>query len=108
MKKLIPMLAVVALICVACASQSRVLYNTLSTLQIGTTGAYNTYLSLVVQGQVPTNGVPAISADYNLFQVVWAGAVTVASGNTNSTAPQTVLDASAKVLAEIAVAKGVK
>ena len=97
---------VAVIVCVGCASQSRVLYNTLATTQITTTGAYRTYLNLVLSGSVPTNGVPAISADFNLFQVVWAGAVTVASGNTNAVTPQVVLDQSAKVLAEIATAKG--
>jgi hypothetical protein len=106
--KLIPILAVVALICAACASQSRVVYNTLASIQVATAGAYNGYLSLVVQGKVTTNAVPQISRDFNLFQQTWSAAVMIAQFNTNTTAPQIVLDQSAAVISEINIAKGVQ
>ena len=99
--------AVVAMIvCAGCAGQSRVLYNSLAAVQAGTSGAYNGYLDLVVKGKVTTNAVPAISRDFNLFQQTWSAAVMIASWNTNAVAPQAVLDASAKVITEINVAKG--
>lgn len=91
---------------VGCASQSRVVYNTLASVQAATTGAYDGYLSLVVSGKLTTNAVPAISRDYNTFQTVWSAAVMLAQFNTNTVAPQNVTDASTKVLSGIVTAKG--
>lgn len=95
----------VALFVVACASQSRVTFNTLASVQTVTTGAYNSYLDLVIQKKLPTNSVPIVSKDYNLFQVVWGATVIVAQWNTNAPPTQPVLDAAAKVVADINTAK---
>jgi len=103
-KSIAAVLAVAFLI--GCASQSKVLYNTLASVQVATTGAYNSYLDLVVQGKLTTNSVPVISKDYNLFQQVWSAAVYVAQWQTNSAVPQSVLDASSKVVTDINAAKG--
>lgn len=93
---------------IGCVSQGRLAYNTLASVQVATTGAYNSYLDLIVQGKLTTNSVPAISKDYNLFQQVWSAAVYVAQWQTNSAVPQSVLEASAKVVTDINTAKGVK
>ncbi len=104
MRKLIPILAL-ALI-VGCVTPSRTIYNTLASVQVTTAGAYNAYLDLVVQGKVATNSVPTISRDYTSFLAVWTSAVTVAAAGVNSPATAPVTEASAKVIADITVAKG--
>lgn len=95
---------------IGCASQSRVTYNTLASVQATTTGAFNGYLTLVVQGHLRTNDVPVVSRDYNLFQLTWSAAVALAQWNTNAAASLQVTDASSVVLADIINAKntGVK
>lgn len=101
--------AIVALaIVVGCASQSKTVYNTLASVQVTTSGAYNAYLDLVVQGKVPTNSVPVVSRDYTIFQGVWNGAVQVASLGVQAPATAPVSAASAAVLADITAAKGTK
>ena len=96
-----------AIVLAGCAT-GRAYYNTLSSLQITTTAAYNGYLDLVVKGAITTNAVPTVSKDYNLFQVVWSSAVAVAHFNTNAVAPSAVTDAAAKVVNDISAAKGTK
>lgn len=93
---------------IGCATQSRTLYNTLASVQATTSGAYSGYLDLVVQGKLTTNSVPVVSRDYTLFQGAWSSAVTMAAGGVTNPAPQNVTEASAKVLADITVAKGSK
>jgi len=89
-----------------CASQSRVTYNTLASVQAITAGAYAGYLDLVVTGRLPTNSVPQVSADYNLFQAVWSATALVCQWNTNAPATQPVMDAASKVLTGINQTKG--
>lgn len=107
MKKNLCVLALIAFI-VGCASQSRSLYNSLATVEVVTTGAYSSYLDLVVSGKLPTNNVPVVSMDYNNFKAVWSAAVVVARWDTNSTAPPAVTTASSRVLSDINTAKGGK
>ena len=104
MRKLIPLIAL--LFVIGCASASKTLYNTLSSVQVTTSGAYNAYLDLVVQGRLPTNSVPTISKDYTIFQGIWTGAVTAGALGVNTIATQPVTDAAAKVVADITIAKG--
>lgn len=100
---------VLAALVVGCASTNRTVYNTLASVQVTTTGAYNGYLDLVVAGKLGTNSVPAVSRDYNQFQMVWNAAVAVAQWNTNTIAPAAVNDASLRVLTDITNVKaGVK
>src|ERR1035437_7376937 len=103
-KRIVPFLAL-AILRVGCSGLGRTYYNTLASIQVATTGAYNGYLDLVIKGQVKTNDVPLISRDYNLFQTVWGSAVSVAQFNTNAIAPSTVTDASAKLVNDITSAK---
>jgi acetylglutamate synthase len=103
MKKLI--IPIIAALLIGCVSQSRTVYNTLASIQVTTSGAFNTYLDLVVTGKLATNSVPAISKDYNTFQTLWSSAVMVAQFNTNSVAPTEVISASTTVITDIANAK---
>lgn len=97
-----------AVLVVGCATAGRTYYNTLASIQVATTGAFNGYIDLVVKGQVKTNDVPLISRDYNLFQTVWGGAVAVAQFQTNAIAPSAVTDAAAVVVNDITAAKAAK
>lgn len=105
-KSLAAVIAVAFLI--GCAGQSRVTYNTLASVESATTGAFDSYLALVVSGQVRTNDVPVVSRDYNLFKISWSAAVALAQWNTNAIAIPQVTDASATVLADIVNAKNGK
>lgn len=102
MKKLIPLplLALVLLCFVAChtPTQQTFTYNTLAGTEDATAGAYKAYMHLVLQGAIPTNNVPAVSAYYRDFQAIEAGAVALAAGNTNAIAGPEVAAASVKVL----------
>lgn len=102
-KSIVAGLAIAFLI--GCASQGKLLYNTLASVESVTTGAFNGYLSLAVSGAIPTNSVPKISKDYNTFQSLWTAAVIVAQWNTNTIAPPPVVAASSNLLYEINVAK---
>ena len=55
--------------------------------EVGNTGnsAYEAYLSLVVQGSLPTNDVPKITAIYRDFQVSFGVAASAAHFATNAT-----------------------
>lgn len=109
MKRLSQFACLAALVfAVSCASQSRKLYQSLATVEVVTTGAFASYLDLVVTGKVRTNDVPVVSADYNTFKQVWSAAVVVAQWDTNSVAPANVTSASTKVLTDINNAKGEK
>lgn len=103
-------LAGLALVIVAigCVSQSRKLYQSLATVEVVTTGAFSSYLDLVVTGKLSTNSVPTVSADYNAFKQVWSAAVVIAQWSTNAVAPANVTAASTKVLTDINAAKGAK
>lgn len=98
----------VAAFLIGCASQSRVTYNTLATVEAATTGAFQSYLTLVVQGKVRTNDVPRVSMDYNVFKLTWMDAIAVAQWNTNAPATVQVNTASAQVLTDIIDAKSAK
>lgn len=105
-KTSIALLATIILVAGCALTSKRITYNTLSSVQEVTTGAYNSYLDLVVKGTITTNMVPTVSKDYNMFQIVWSAAVAVAQFNTNAIATSTVTDASAKVINDISTAKG--
>jgi hypothetical protein len=103
MKRIIPLIAL--LFVIGCASQSKLLYNSLATVQTVTTGAFRGYLGLAINGTIRTNSIPEISRDYNSFQALWSAAVAVAQFNTNTIAPEPVVAASSNLLYKINVAK---
>jgi hypothetical protein len=78
----------IASIIIGCTtSQTTTAYNTLSGLETAVSGAYNGYLTLVVQGTVPTNNVPVVSKSFNDFQAAFIVATVAAQNNTNALAP---------------------
>lgn len=88
-----------------CATQS--LYTTLASVESATTQAYTAYLHLVITGQIPTNSVPSVSRDYNVFQAVMGATVTLSANGTLSPATTNVTAAAAQVVSDIAAAKAV-
>jgi len=86
-------------------SAQKVVYNTLASVQVATSGAYSAYLDLVVTGKLSTNSVPLVSKDYTVYQQVWQVAVTTAALGVQAPATQPVTDAAAKVVADITIAK---
>ncbi len=83
-------------------------YKTLASVESTTTAAYTAYLQLVVGGSLPTNSVPAISYDYNLFQAVMGATVAVAAQGTNAPVTTAVSDAAARVITDINTVKATK
>jgi hypothetical protein len=79
-------------------SQQTLTFNTLATTEDATTKAYSAYMSLVLQGQIPTNNVHAVSDYMREFQTIEVLAITAAAGNTNAIAGPEVTAASVKVL----------
>ena len=97
--------AVIVMVPSGCTtSQQAATYKTISGLETTTDNAMKAYFDLVVAGKVSTNTVPTISADYNTFQLAARAAIALA-GSSNAPAPQAVVDASAKVVADIGQAK---
>lgn len=73
-------------------------YNTLYSVQLTTSAAYDSYISLVVDGKVKTNGVPQVSAAFNKFQVASFTAQDLARYSTDAIAPETVIVLSQDVI----------
>jgi len=86
---------------VGCASQSRTTYNTLASVEATTTGAFCSYLQLAITGAIPTNSVPEVSRNYDLFKASWLAAVQIAQWNTNAPSTPVVDDAAARVVSGI-------
>ena len=76
-------------------------YKTLSTVELSTTTAFQVYLTGVVKGTIPTNSVPTVTRDYDIFQAVMLATVTVASQGSNAPVTIAVSDAAAKVITDI-------
>lgn len=87
-----------------CKSQSAVTYKTLYSLEVATTGAFDSYCGLVIQHKLPTNDVPRISRDYNLFQTGMQLAIAAARGNSNAPPPASLVTQSTALLNTIATA----
>ena len=105
MKRLILTLGLVAL--VGCAIfQSRTSYNSLATVGNAVNSAYPAYLDLVVQHQVATNSVPAVTRAYNDFQAGYALAVNAAQTNLTNATPTSVLVLYTNVMNLILTAEG--
>jgi len=98
MKKLIIVAAllVAVLIFPACNTASRrTAYNSIATVEQSATLAVDDYYTLVLQGKVSTNGVPAISHAYNNLQAAANLAATASQAGTNALASSAlVLEAS--------------
>ena len=89
-------------------SQQRVTFNTLYSIEQGTTSALDGYDSLVIQGKISTNDVPKVSAAYNKFQTAFLVALDAARYNTNAIAPPSLVVESEDVVNLINSLKGSK
>lgn len=79
-------------------NQQTVAYNSLYSLEKTTQAAVDSYDTLVIQGKVPTNGVPAVSKAYNEFQASFILAVDAAQFNTNAVSPPALVVESQDVI----------
>ncbi len=71
--------------------------------------SYEGYLSLVVQGKIPTNDVPRVTTYYRDFQVSFGAAAQLAHFATNDTfSSAEVLSAANRVLTAVSQIKGGK
>ncbi len=89
-------------------AQQRTGYNTIATLEASATAAVDGYFLLVVKGVVPTNGVPVVSKDYNLFQGGAKVAVDLVQNNTNALAPASLQQLFNDLSADITLYRGGK
>ena len=68
-----------------CATPQKTAVNTLATVGATANAAYESYLQLVVQGQLPTNDLPKVTAYYRDFQASFGVATASAHYATNAT-----------------------
>jgi len=76
-------------------------YNTIYTIQKSTMAAYDNYLSQVIAGNAPTNGLPEVSDAFNKFQLSSQLAMSVVEWNTNAPATAQLESLSTDLLALI-------
>ena len=93
---------------IGCASANLNAFKTLGSTEVAVTAAYSGYVDLVIQGKVPTNGIPNVSHAFNAFQSGMSAAVIAAQFNTNSIATADVAALAQNVNDAIANAKLVK
>jgi len=89
-------------------SQQRIAFNTIGTLETATTAAVDGYFLAVTKGDVPTNGVPVVSRDYNKFQGGVIVALDLVQNNTNALAPASLQQLSTDLISEIGQFRGGK
>lgn len=102
MKKtiLLPLLLSLTLISACTTSQQGTAINTLSALEIATTASYDSYITLVVNGTIPTNDVPSVSKDFNTFQQGVKASIALL-GTSNAIAPATIVLQSSSITNKI-------
>lgn len=69
------------------ATQQRVSYNTLFSVEHSVSAAVDAYDGAVISGSVPTNAVPLVSRAFNQFQASMLIALDAVQFNTNAIAP---------------------
>lgn len=89
-------------------SQQRIAFNTIGSLETTTTAAVDGYFLAVAKGGVSTNGVPAVSRDYNKFQGGVLVALDIVQNNTNALAPASLQQLSTDLISEIGQFRGEK
>ncbi|SRR5579862_24188 len=88
MLKLLIVCVLLSALATACTTNQQTLAaNTLSTLEQSATAAVDGYDTLVIQGNLPTNGVPTVTKAYNDFQAALMLALDGVQYNTNAVAP---------------------
>jgi hypothetical protein len=103
-KYIITACLIIAVGCVT--SHQQAVFNTLYTVEHTTVTAYDGYISLVVSGSIPTNGVPRVSKSFNTFQASFIVALDAAQYNTNAIAPSSLVVESQDVINLITTIKG--
>jgi hypothetical protein len=84
-------IAVLIGIGVACnTTQQRITANTLGAAEATATAAVDNYYKATIMGLARTNGIPAVSRTFNIFQGTMVLAVDLAQNNTNSLAPASI------------------
>lgn len=101
-RHIVIVLSLAAFVLVGCNTiPSTATYKTLAAVETSTTTAFQAYLTGVIKGAIPSNSVPAVTRDYDIFQAVMAATVTVAAQGSNAPVTTAVSDAAAKVLTDI-------
>jgi hypothetical protein len=86
-------------------SQQQLSFNTIYTVETTATATYDSYVSLVAQGKLPTNDVPRISKLFNKFQAYEQVALDLVHNNTNAIAPADLMTQGQTLVNEILVIK---
>lgn len=73
------------------SSQQQTAFDTLYSVEQVTVSAYDSYVTLVIQGTVSTNGVPQVSKAFNTFQASCLIALDAVQYNTNALCPPDLL-----------------
>jgi hypothetical protein len=104
MKKSLTLVSLVLLL--GCnATQQKVAYNTLASLEQTTSVALDSYDALVIKGQIPTNDIPLVKSAFNKFQASFVIALDAAQYNTNAIAPAALIVESQDVINLISTLK---
>lgn len=105
-----PLLLLLAALAVAgcTATQQRISYNTLFSVEHSVTAAVDAYDSAVISGAVPTNAVPLVSRGYNQFQASMLIALDAVQFNTNAIAPPSLVVEAQDLVNLITTIKGTK
>ncbi len=91
MKKILASLILCAVL-VGCTSTSqRTAYNTIASVEQIATVTVDDYYTLVLQGRLSTNGVPAVSKAFNSLQAAAALAATASKAGTNALASDSLI-----------------
>lgn len=97
------------IVCAGCtATQQKIAYNTIYSVEVSTKATYDGYLTLVVKGQLPTNSVPQVTKVFNDFQASATLATVATQNNTNALAPSSLVDEANAVINLINTVKGAK
>jgi len=92
MKKLIMTSFALVAIAIACSTtQQRQALNTIGGVETTATVAVDSYYTLVIKGQLPTNDVPKVSKAYDSLQASVRLALTIVQNNTNALAPSNLV-----------------
>lgn len=89
-----------------CASQQKVVFNTLYSVEHTTVAAYDGYMASVISGATSTNAVPKVSKGFNTFQASFLVALDAAQFNTNAIAPASLVQESSDLINLINTVKG--
>lgn len=108
MKKLLFSISLGILLIGCTTSQQTTAFNTIYSVEKGTTAAFDGYISTVLDGTTSTNGLPRVASVYNVFQAGVKDALSAVQFNTNALAPASLIIESKDVINTIAAVKNLK